>query len=220
MNKLEVKNLSHSYIDGMKKKKVLKDINVTFESGKFYAILGESGSGKTTFLSILSGLLNSQEGEILYNGENIKKGGLNNYRLTKVSIIFQNYNLIPYMTAIENVETLMDIRKEKGNKKEKAYKYLKEVGIDRETANRNVQKLSGGEAQRVAIARSISSNIPIILADEPTGNLDDENEENIINIFKDLKKKEKIVIVVTHSSKLAKKADIVYELKKGELLKK
>ena len=217
MNKLEVKNLSHSYIDGMKKKKVLKNINVTFESGKFYAILGESGSGKTTLLSILSGLLNVEEGEILFNEESIKKKGLNNYRLTKVGIVFQNYNLISYLTAKENVEILMNIRKSK--EKNKIYDYLKEVGIDEETADRNVLKLSGGEMQRVAIARCLSCNIPIILADEPTGNLDEENEENIINIFNKLKK-DKIIIVVTHSSKLAKKADVVYELKKGELFEK
>lgn len=217
MNKLEVKNLSHSYVDGMKKKKVLKDINVTFESGKFYAILGESGSGKTTLLSIMAGLLNREEGEILFNGEDIKKKGLNNYRLTKVGIIFQNYNLIPYMTAKENVETLMDIRKNKD--KNKIYDYLKQVGIDKETADRNVLKLSGGEGQRVAIARCLSCNIPIILADEPTGNLDEENEENIIKVFNELKK-DKIVIVVTHSSRIAKKADIVYELKKGVLIEK
>ena len=203
MNKLEVKNLSHSYIDGMKKKKVLKNINVTFESGKFYAILGESGSGKTTLLSILSGLLNVEEGEILFNEESIKKKGLNNYRLTKVGIVFQNYNLISYLTAKENVEILMNIRKSK--EKNKIYDYLKEVGIDEETADRNVLKLSGGEMQRVAIARCLSCNIPIILADEPTGNLDEENEENIINIFNKLKK-DKIIIVVTHSSKLAKKS--------------
>lgn len=218
MNKLEVKNLSHSYVDGIKKKKVLKNVNVTFESGKFYAILGESGSGKTTLLSIISGLLNQEEGEVLYNGENINKKGLNNYRLTKVSIIFQNYNLIPYMTGKENVETLMDIRKNKDKKS--AYKYLEEVGINKETADRIVGKLSGGEQQRVSIARSISCNIPIIMADEPTGNLDEDNEEKIINIFNDLKKKDKIVIVVTHSARIAKKADIVYTLKKGELIEK
>ena len=220
MNKLEIKNLSHSYVDGMKKKKVLNDLSLEFESGKFYAILGESGSGKTTFLSLIAGLLNAQEGEILFNGEDIKKNGLNNYRLTKMSIIFQNYNLIPYMTGVENIETLMNIRKEKSkSRKEKIYSLLKEVGIDKETANRNVQKLSGGEQQRVAIARSLSCDIPIILADEPTGNLDEENEEKIIEIFNKLKK-DKIVIVVTHSSKIAKRADVVYELKKGKLIKK
>ena len=220
MNKLEVKNLSHSYQDGMKKKKVLNDINVNFESGNFYAILGESGSGKTTFLSILSGLLKIENGDLIYNDKSIKKIGHNNYRLKMVNIIFQNYNLISYMTAVENVETLMDIRKVKvKNKKEEAYKLLRKVGINKETADRNVNLLSGGESQRVAIARSLASDIPILVADEPTGNLDNENEENIIKLFKKLAKDGKIVIVVTHSSKVANNADFVYKIKEGGIVK-
>lgn len=220
MNKLEVKNLSHSYQDGMNKKKVLNDINVNFESGNFYAILGESGSGKTTFLSILSGLLKIENGDLIYNDKSIKKIGHNNYRLKMVNIIFQNYNLISYMTAVENVETLMDIRKVKvKNKKEEAYKLLRKVGINKETADRNVNLLSGGESQRVAIARSLASDIPILVADEPTGNLDNENEENIIKLFKKLAKDGKIVIVVTHSSKVANNADFVYKIKEGGIVK-
>lgn len=220
MNKLEVKNLSHSYQDGMKKKKVLNDINVNFESGNFYAILGESGSGKTTFLSILSGLLKIENGDLIYNDKSIKEIGYNNYRLKMVNIIFQNYNLISYMTAVENVETLMDIRKVKvKNKKEEAYKLLRKVGINKETADRNVNLLSGGESQRVAIARSLASDIPILVADEPTGNLDNENEENIIKLFKKLAKDGKIVIVVTHSSKVANNADFVYKIKEGGIVK-
>lgn len=220
MNKLEVKNLSHSYQDGMKKKKVLNDINVNFESGNFYAILGESGSGKTTFLSILSGLLKIENGDLIYNNKSIKEIGYNNYRLKMVNIIFQNYNLISYMTAVENVETLMDIRKVKvKNKREEAYKLLRKVGINKETADRNVNLLSGGESQRVAIARSLASDIPILVADEPTGNLDSENEENIIKLFKKLAKDGKIVIVVTHSSKVANNADFVYKIKEGGIVK-
>ena len=220
MNKLEVKNLSHSYQDGMKKKKVLNDINVNFESGNFYAILGESGSGKTTFLSILSGLLKIENGDLIYNNKSIKEIGYNNYRLKMVNIIFQNYNLISYMTAVENVETLMDIRKVKvKNKRKEAYKLLRKVGINKETADRNVNLLSGGESQRVAIARSLASDIPILVADEPTGNLDSENEENIIKLFKKLAKDGKIVIVVTHSSKVANNADFVYKIKEGGIVK-
>lgn len=218
MNKLIIKNLSHSYQDGMKKKKVLNNISCEFESGKFYAILGESGSGKTTFLSLIAGLDTIQEGDILVNDESIKKIGYNNYRLNKAKIIFQSYNLIPYMTAFENVEVPMDIMKlDIKDKKAKALELLSKLGIDNDTALRTVLKLSGGEQQRVAIARSLVGDVPFLMADEPTGNLDEDTEKKIINIFKKLVKDGKCVIVVTHSKKVAKEADTIYHIKGGDL---
>lgn len=218
MDKIKVTNVSHYYQDGVKKKRVLKDINVEFETGKFYAILGESGSGKTTMLSLISGLDTYQEGEITFNDKTVKEIGLNNYRLKYVNIIFQSYNLIPYMTAIENVIVMMDIMKLKyKNKKERALKILNSLGIDNDTASRTVLKLSGGEQQRVAIARSLVGDVPFIMADEPTGNLDEETEEKIISIFKDLVKKGKGVIVVTHSKKVAQNADVVLNIKGGDI---
>ncbi len=218
MNKIEAKNITHYYQDGIKLKKVLNNASCTFESGKFYAILGESGSGKTTLLSLLSGLDTFKEGEILYNGKSIKEIGYNNYRNKYVNIIFQSYNLIPYMTAIENVEVAMDIAGRKLNKKEKRKKILEilsNLGIDEDTASRTVLKLSGGEQQRVAIARCLSTDIPFVFADEPTGNLDEETEKKIIDIFRDLAKQGKGVIVVTHSKAVANSADIVYIIKGG-----
>ncbi len=218
MDKIKVTNVSHYYQDGVKKKRVLKDINVEFETGKFYAILGESGSGKTTMLSLISGLDTYQEGEITFNDKTVKEIGLNNYRLKYVNIIFQSYNLIPYMTAIENVIIMMDIMKLKyKNKKERALKILNSLGIDNDTASRTVLKLSGGEQQRVAIARSLVGDVPFIMADEPTGNLDEDTEEKIISIFKDLVKKGKGVIVVTHSKKVAQNADVVLNIKGGDI---
>jgi putative ABC transport system ATP-binding protein len=200
----------------MKKNNVLKGINASFEEGKFYAILGESGSGKTTLLSLIAGLDSIQEGDILFNDKSLKKIGYNNYRLKYANIIFQAYNLISYMTAVENVIVAMDIMKVKEkNKKEYALKLLEKLGIEKETANRTVLKLSGGEQQRTAIARCMVGNVPIILADEPTGNLDEETEEKIINIFKDLTKEGKCVIVVTHSRKVADNADVIFKIKKG-----
>lgn len=216
MSILQVTEIKHIYQDGSKKNSVLKGVTAQFETGTFYAILGESGSGKTTLLSLLAGLDSIQEGDILFENTSIKKIGYDNYRLKNVNIIFQSYNLIPYMTAVENVIVAVDIARMKiKNKKEYAYQKLSNLGIDEETANRTVLRLSGGEQQRVAIARALSQDVPIILADEPTGNLDEDTEEKIIEVFKDLKKQGKCVIVVTHSKKIAQHADVVYYMKKG-----
>lgn len=218
MNKIEVVNLSHFYQDGMQMKKVLDNVSCSFESGKFYSILGQSGSGKTTLLSLLSGLDTIEEGDILYNGESIKKIGYNKYRNSYVNIIFQSYNLIPYMTAFENVEVALDIagiKLSKEDKKEKILSKLNELGIDNSAAFRTVLKLSGGEQQRVAIARCLVIDIPFIMADEPTGNLDEDTEKKIIDIFKKLAKQGKGVIVVTHSKELAESSDKIYHIKGG-----
>ena len=218
MNKIEVVNLSHFYQDGMQMKKVLDNVSCSFESGKFYSILGQSGSGKTTLLSLLSGLDTIEEGDILYNGESIKKIGYNKYRNSYVNIIFQSYNLIPYMTAYENVEVALDIagiKLNKEDKKEKILSTLNELGIDNSAAFRTVLKLSGGEQQRVAIARCLVIDIPFIMADEPTGNLDEDTEKKIIDIFKKLAKQGKGVIVVTHSKELAESSDKIYHIKGG-----
>lgn len=218
MNKIEVVNLSHFYQDGMQMKKVLDNVSCSFESGKFYSILGQSGSGKTTLLSLLSGLDTIEEGDILYNGESIKKIGYNKYRNSYVNIIFQSYNLIPYMTAYENVEVALDIagiKLNKEDKKEKILSTLNELGIDNSAAFRTVLKLSGGEQQRVAIARCLVIDIPFIMADEPTGNLDEDTEKKIIDIFKKLAKQGKGVIVVTHSKELADSSDKIYHIKGG-----
>lgn len=218
MSKIKVMNLSHTYQDGIKRKKVLNNISCKFETGKFYAILGESGSGKTTFLSLISGLDTLEEGNIFYNEESIKKIGYSKYRLNNVNIIFQSYNLIPYMTALENVIVPMDIMHLKiKDKKKEALKLLNMLGIDNNTADRTVLKLSGGEQQRVAIARSLVGDIEFLMADEPTGNLDEETEERIIKIFKDLVDKGKCVIVVTHSKKVAQNADVIYRIKGGDI---
>lgn len=223
MNKIEAKNITHYYQDGMKLKKVLNNVSCEFESGKFYAILGESGSGKTTLLSLLSGLDTLKDGDILYNGKSIKEIGYNNYRNKYVNIIFQSYNLIPYMTAIENVEVSMDIagiKLTKNEKRKKILDILNSLGIDEDTASRTVLKLSGGEQQRVAIARCLSTDIPFVFADEPTGNLDEETEKKIIDIFKNLAKQGKGVIVVTHSKAVANSADVVYIIKGGGVTSK
>ena len=216
MSVLEIKNLNFSY-DG--NKVVLKNINMDFSLGNVYGIYGKSGAGKSTLLSLLAGLEKTKDGDILYEGFDIDKISREKYRSSHVGIIFQQYNLLPQLTALENVILSMDISgiKEK-NKKAKALKLLKKVGIDETKANRRILMLSGGEQQRVAIARALSYDSKVILADEPTGNLDGENEKAIIEILKDLAHKEnKCVIVVSHSDRLKKEVDILYYLENGKL---
>ena len=215
MNILEVKDLQYYYQDGRRKRIILDNVNAEFETGKFYAILGESGSGKTTFLSLISSLDTPQSGEILFKGQDIREIGYERYRRNHISMVFQNYNLIQYMTAVENVLVAMGITDNKieGNKKEVAYKLLEDVGIDKETADRRVNRLSGGEQQRTAIARALSTDPEIIMADEPTGNLDHETSGEIIDLLMELAhEKDKCVIVVTHDLKIAEKSDVILKL--------
>ena len=214
MGILKLENVGYRYKDAPKDSFVFKNINYEFEQGKTYAIKGKSGSGKTTLLSLITGLEKCTEGGILYDGKSLKKMNLDRYRNTDIGIVFQSYNLLPRLTAIENIMVSMEISKVKvKNKKEKALELMKSVGLKEEYAKRKILKLSGGEQQRIAIARSLSYNPKIIIADEPTGNLDKETEKEILKIFKHLAKDEnKCVIIVTHSENVCNEVDEVYEL--------
>ncbi len=204
MSVLEARNVSYSY-DG--KREILKNISVKFETGKTYAILGPSGCGKTTLLSLLGGLDSPTDGQILFNGEDIAKKGLAFHRKNNVAFIFQNYNLIDYMTPAENVALTSKLP---------PLPILERLGITKEEAKRNVLKLSGGQQQRVAIARALASESRVILADEPTGNLDEDTAEEIAGVLKESAgRMNKCVIIVTHSGELAKRADEVFWLKRG-----
>lgn len=221
MTILEAKELSYFYQDGENRRMILQDTSVKFEKGQFYTILGESGSGKTTFLSLISALDAPNSGEILYNGEDIKAIGYERFRRDDVSIIFQNYNLVPYLTGLENVLVAMSITDNEmpKNMPEIAYNLLDYIGITKVKADRLVNQLSGGEQQRIAIARALATNVDIILADEPTGNLDVGMEEEIVTIFKELASiHNKCVIVVTHSKEIAQQSDQTLYLNQGELL--
>lgn len=207
MSILEIENLVYTYDN---RQKVLKNISAQMEQGKMYAILGPSGCGKTTLLSLLGGLDSPTKGKILYNDEDIEKTGLANHRKKNVAFIFQSYNLIDYLTPIENVQLTSKLP---------ALPILEQLGLTKKEAKRNVLKLSGGQQQRVAIARALASDANIILADEPTGNLDEDTAAEIMAILKDCAhQKNKCVIVVTHSTDLAKQADTILRLKKGEIL--
>jgi len=215
MNILQLDNISYRYEDAPKDDYVFKNLSFNFELGKIYAIKGKSGSGKTTLLSLISGLEKCKIGNVYYKDKNLNKINLDKYRNTNIGIVFQSFNLLPHLTAIENIILSMDIGKLKiKDKKKEAIRLLKSVGLDEKKGNRRILKLSGGEQQRVAIARSLSYNPDIILADEPTGNLDNETETEIMNIFKTLAHQEnKCVIIVTHSPNITKDVDIIYELK-------
>ncbi|MDK0619791.1 ABC transporter ATP-binding protein [Clostridium perfringens] len=209
MDILEIKNLSYSYTNS--REEILSSVNQKFELGKFYAIIGKSGTGKSTLLSLLAGLDKPKTGQVLFKNENIDKKGYSNHRKNNISLVFQNYNLIDYLSPIENIRLV--------NKKA-SESILIELGLDEKQIKRNVMKLSGGQQQRVAIARALVSKAPIILADEPTGNLDSATAGEIIDILKTLaKERNKCVIVVTHSKEVAEAADIILELS-GKKLKK
>ena len=206
MPTLELKNVSYAYEKG---KAVLQNVSGSLETGKMYAILGPSGSGKTTLLSLLGGLDVPTQGSVLFDCEDITAKGLEHHRRNHISLIFQSYNLIDYMTPIENVRLTAKLD---------AAPILERLGLEQDEITRNVLKLSGGQQQRVAIARALASDAPVILADEPTGNLDADTAEEITAILKESAHAfGKCVVVVTHSGEVAKQADVVLEIKRGHL---
>lgn len=213
---LSVKNASYQYSDAEEGEYALRNVSFDFEKGKVYAIRGRSGTGKTTLLSLISGLERCTEGDIVFDSKNLRDINLDYYRSHDIGIVFQSYNLLPFMTAGENIILSMNASGLKvANKKARALELMKSVGLKESYANRKVLRLSGGEQQRVAIARSLSYNPKMIVADEPTGNLDKQTEEEILEIFKNLAHKDgKCVIIVTHSANVCNQVDKVYDLKK------
>ena len=211
MSVLSLQNISFSY----GRTPVLKDISYDFEKGKMYCIIGKSGAGKTTLLSLLSGLAAPNSGEIIYDGKSIAKIDKYTFRSKFIGVVFQSFNLITKYTALENVILSMDVAGYKTkSKKSRALELLNSVGLDEDEANRRVLKLSGGQQQRVAIARALSYDPDIILADEPTGNLDRDTQKDIMDIFRELANQGKCVILVSHSPDVATMCDERYELTK------
>ncbi len=214
---LKLDNISYGYDNT---RKILDEVTYEFNKNVMYSIVGPSGSGKTTLLSLMGALDNPKDGKILYQDKEIKKIGYTKYR-RKIAFVFQSYNLINYMNGIENVITGMDISKShKKERKQIAIKLLKDLGLTEEEMKRKINRLSGGQQQRVAIARALASDTDLILADEPTGNLDKKNAKEIIDIFKNLaKKNNKCVIVVTHSNQVSEMSDVVLQIDDGKLNK-
>ena len=213
---LEIKNLSFAYKDGDKIKQLFDDVSLSFENGRFYCITGPSGSGKTTLLSLIGTIENIQNGQILLDGKNIFDDPAS-YRKDKVGFVFQNYNLINYISAVENVALAMEIAGRKADIHQ-IIGTLDLIGIDKETAQKKVTKLSGGEQQRVSIARAFINNPDLILADEATGNLDGETADVIVNILILLAHKfNKCIIMVTHNQEIALQADIEYRIENKKI---
>ena len=207
MSVLSMNKVSYQYKEA--RQSVLSQIDQEFESGKFYAIIGKSGSGKSTLLSLLAALDNPTSGKILFEGEDIQEKGDSYHRKHHISLVFQNYNLIDYLTPLENIRLVNPTATKE---------ILLQLGLEESHVNRNVLKLSGGQQQRVAIARALVSEAPIILADEPTGNLDEHTAGEIIDVLKSLaKERKKCVIVVTHSKEVANAADTILELRETKL---
>ena len=207
MDILEIKNVTYNYSNS--KEKILSSVNQKFELGQFYAIIGKSGAGKSTLLSLLAGLDKPQKGQILFKNEDIENKGYSNHRKNNITLVFQNYNLIDYLTPLENIRLV--------NKKA-SKEILLELGLNENQINRNVLKLSGGQQQRIAIARALINQPRIILADEPTGNLDSENSRRVIDLLKQTTNEYGMtLLMVTHDADIAKQADHCIHLVDGRI---
>ncbi len=211
--------VSYSYRSKYQTIQAVKEVSCTFESATFYAIVGESGSGKSTLLSLIAGLDLPTEGDICINGKNIRELQRDRFRRDTASVVYQSFNLFPLLTAQENVMFPMEL---KGMKRQEAVKkaqeILERVGLPEKIRHQYPKMMSGGEQQRVAIARALGAGGNILLADEPTGNLDSENERHIVEILKKLASEDGYtVIVITHNPEVAEVADKIYRMKDGYL---
>lgn len=208
---MAIMQLDHvNFTYGNSTKRVLNNVSYDFEIGTFYAIVGSSGAGKTTMLSLLGGLDAPSDGVVRFDGQDIASTGYTKHRKNQIALVFQNYNLIDYLTPLENLHLV--------NPKA-TVEDLTRLGVDAAAAKRNVLALSGGQQQRVAIGRALVSSAPVILADEPTGNLDEDTANGVIEILRDAAHQQnKCVIVVTHSKHLARSADVVLRLERRNLV--
>lgn len=219
MTQLNVQNVSYSYRTKYQTVHAVQEVTCTMEPGVFYALIGKSGSGKTTLLSLLAGLETPDSGTVLVNGKDLKSMDVDLYRRKTASVIYQNYNLFPLMTVQENVMyPLLLGGMKKAEAAKEAEETLSRVGLDSTYWKRLPAMLSGGEQQRVAIARALALHAELILADEPTGNLDVENSRQIVELLRTLAHEENCcVVVVTHDLQIAEIADVAYRMESGRL---
>lgn len=220
MERIKVENISYFYQNKYQTIEAVKKVSCTFESGKMYAVTGESGSGKSTFLSLLAGLDQPGEGRILVDGENLAEIDRDAYRRKQAAVVYQAFHLFPLLTAWENVMYPMELQGiPRKVAKDKAVECLEEVGLSGKKLMQYPKMMSGGEQQRVAIARAMAAGGKILLADEPTGNLDSENEENIVELLLKLAhEKDYVVIIVTHNPYIAAGADVKMRMKDGKMI--
>ncbi len=217
---LEIKNVSKTYGEGSAQVVALKNIHIHVDDGEFVAITGPSGSGKSTLLNIIGGLDSISSGEVLLDGiriDNLNENALVDIRRRKIAYVFQQYHLIPSPTALENVLLPLTFYKSVGEEEERAVGILGKVGLEKRSKHKPSQ-LSGGEQQRVAIARALINSCPFILADEPTGNLDQNTGMEILNLFREVNKDGHTIIMVTHSSDIVSHANRIIALRDGEIV--
>lgn len=219
MEILRVEQAWYSYRTKYQTIEAVKGISCSFETGKLYAIVGESGSGKSTFLSLLAGLDVPDRGRILVDGTDMRKLNRDRYRRDAASVIYQSFNLFPLLTALENVMYPLELKgMKKREAKKQAEEYIRKVGLPGKVYRQFPQMMSGGEQQRVAIARGLAAGGRILLADEPTGNLDTENEQNIVGLLKEAAHElGYCVIVITHNVLVAEQADEILHMCDGRL---
>ncbi len=222
MKVIDINNLTKIYNESEVKVKAVDNISLSFEEGEFAAIVGPSGSGKTTLLNMIGGLDNATEGKIIVDGTNVgelKSSELIDFRLRNIGFVFQSYNLIPVLTAKENVEFIMELQgRSKIERDERSIALLSAVGLG-ERVNARPSKLSGGQQQRVAVARALASKPKFVLADEPTANLDSKSTETLLDIMEELNKKEKITFIFsTHDQRVVKKAHRVITVEDGRVV--
>lgn len=219
MSIIEIKKASYSYRNKYQTVEALRSVSYKFEQGKIYALLGKSGSGKSTMLSLLAGLDNPDTGDVIFKGESTTKMNLDEYRRAKVAMIYQDFKLFPMLTVQENVMYTMELNGYKSkHAKVKARELIEKVGLKKELLHRYPAMVSGGEQQRVSIARALTMDRKLILADEPTGNLDSENSKNIINMLTRLAREENCcVIIATHDLSIAPLMDEVITVTDGKV---
>lgn len=220
MERIKVENVSYSYTSKYQKIEAVKEVSCTFSSGKMYAVVGESGSGKSTFLSLLAGLDKPENGKILVDGEDLSETDRDAYRRKQASVVYQAFHLFPLLTALENVMYPLELQGISGKEaKRKAMECLEEVELEEKILSQYPKMMSGGEQQRVAIARAMAAGGNILLADEPTGNLDTENEEHIVELLLYLAHQmDYVVIVVTHNPMIAAVSDVRLTMKDGRVI--
>ncbi|WP_273126227.1 ABC transporter ATP-binding protein [Bacillus weihaiensis] len=217
---IEIKNLRKSYFCNFESKEILSDMSLIIEEGQWCTIIGPSGTGKSTFLNCVSGLLKPDSGEIIYEGinlYNLKEEIRSEYRRLNIGFIFQDFKLLPHYSVLDNVALPLIYDEPKTALYLRAKRLLDTVGMKEDLFNRLPEGLSGGEKQRVAIARALIANPKVLICDEPTGNLDIDNRNIIIELLKEFKNKGQTIIMVTHDEEVAQYGDITYKLYLGNL---
>ncbi len=220
MNILELKDVSFSYYGKYRTVDVIKGVSYTLETGRVYGVVGKSGSGKTTLVSLIAGMMLPTGGDVLFEGKSTSEMDLDLYRRDKLSIVFQSFRLLPLLTVLENVTYPLELRHvERAKAEEIAREKLRRVGLGESYESSLPGMLSGGEQQRVAIARALTGESRLLIADEPTGNLDEENSRNIIDLLVKLAREEDYaVVIVTHDLDVLPKMDTVLKLSDGKLV--